>query len=117
MLSKLSISTTTTLIVIDVQKGFRDEQYWGGNRCTPELEENITMLLTTFRNAHLPIIFVKHDSIDTSSPLHPSHTGNELEDYVKPLATNNEPLLNKSVNSAFIARNDFRHKVHQQWLS
>jgi nicotinamidase-related amidase len=116
MLSELSISTTTALIVIDVQKGFRDEQYWGGNRCTPELEENITMLLTTFRNAHLPIIFVKHDSIDTSSPLHPSNAGNELEDYVKPLATNNEPLLHKSVNSAFIGT-DLEKRLQTQGTS
>jgi len=99
-----------------VQKGFRDEQYWGGNRCTPELEENITMLLTTFRNAHLPIIFVKHDSINTSSPLHPSNAGNELEDYVKPLATNNEPLLHKSVNSAFIGT-DLEKRLQTQGTS
>jgi nicotinamidase-related amidase len=102
MSSKLGISATTTLLVIDVQKGFRDEQYWGGHRCTPDLEQNITMLLTGFRTAHLPIIHAKHDSTNPSSPLHPSNAGNEVEDYAKPLSTNDEPLLHKSVNSAFI---------------
>ena len=102
MSSKLSISETTTLIVIDVQKGFRDEQYWGGNRCTPDLAENIMILLASFRKAHLPIIHVKHDSLIPTSPLHPSNAGNEIEDYAKPLATNSEPILCKSVNSAFI---------------
>jgi nicotinamidase-related amidase len=102
MSSKFDISATTTLLVIDVQKGFRNEQHWGGHRSTPDLEQNITMLLTGFRNAHLPIIHVKHDSIIPSSPLHPSNAGNEVEDYTKPLATDDEPLLHKSVNSAFI---------------
>jgi nicotinamidase-related amidase len=102
MSSKLSISATTTLIVIDVQKAFRDEQHWGGNRCTPELEDNIIMLLASFRKAHLPIIHVKHDSLLSSSPLHPSNAGNDIEDYAKPSVTNDEPLLQKTVNSAFI---------------
>ncbi len=102
MSSKLDISATTTLVVIDVQKGLRDEEYYGGHRCTPDLEQNITMLLNSFRKAHLPIIHVKHDSISPSSPLHPSKAGNEVEDYAKPLTTNNEPLLHKSVNSGFI---------------
>lgn len=105
MSSKFNISSTTTLIVIDVQKGFRDEEYWGGNRCTPDMEQNITMLLKAFREAHLPIIHVKHDSTDPDSLLHPSNAGNEVEDYAKPLATNNESLLHKSVNSGFIGTN------------
>jgi len=102
MPSKLNITPTTTLILIDVQKGFRDEQYWGGNRCTPDFEQNIAKLLTAFRGSHLPIIHIKHDSTIPTSLLHPTHSGNEIEDYAKPLSTNNEPLLHKSVNSGFI---------------
>lgn len=113
MSSKLGISTTTTLIVIDVQKGFRDEQYWGGHRCTPDLEQNITMLLSSFRKAHLPIIHVKHDSTNPSSPLRPSNAGNEVEDYTKPLSTSDEPLLHKSVNSAFIGT-DLEERLRAQ---
>lgn len=116
MPSKLNISETTALIVIDVQKGFRDEQYWGGHRCTPELEQNITMLLASFRKARLPIIHVKHDSILPSSPLHPSKAGNEIEDYAKPLSTNDELLLHKSVNSAFIGT-DLEQRLHTQNVS
>ncbi|CAF1349098.1 unnamed protein product [Rotaria sp. Silwood1] len=116
MSSKVDISTTTTLIVIDVQKGFRDEQYWGGHRCTPDLEQNITKLLTGFRKAHLPIIHVKHDSIIPTSPLRPSNAANEIEDYAKPLATNNEPLLHKSVNSAFIGT-DLEKRLREQGTS
>jgi nicotinamidase-related amidase len=113
MSSKFDISATTTLIVIDVQKGFRDEQYWGGHRCTPDLEQNITMLLTGFRTAHLTIIHVKHDSVNPSSPLHPSNAGNEVEDYAKPLSANDEPLLHKSVNSAFIGT-DLENRLRAQ---
>ena len=116
MSNKLDISTTATLILIDVQKGFHNDQYFGGHRCTPDLEQNITMLLSGFRNAHLPIIHVKHDSIIPSSPLHPSHAGNEIEDYAKPLATNNEPLLHKNVNSAFIGT-DLEKRLRAQGTS
>jgi nicotinamidase-related amidase len=116
MSTKLGISATTTLIVIDVQKGFRDEQHWGGNRCTPDLEQNITMLLSSFRKAHLPIIHVKNDSTVPSSPLHSSNAGNEVEDYATPLATNDEPLLHKTVNSAFIGT-DLEERLRAQCTS
>ncbi|CAF1476326.1 unnamed protein product [Adineta steineri] len=71
------------------------------------------MLLSSFRKAYLPIIHVKHDSSTLTSPLHPSHAGNELEDYAKPLTTNNEPLLHKSVNSAFIGT-DLEKRLREQ---
>ena len=102
MTSTLSLSSTTVLLVVDVQRGFRDQTYWGGNRSTPELEENIEMLLARFRNAHLPVIHVKHNSTIPTSPLHPSNCGNEIEAYAQPLTTNGEVLLHKTVNSAFI---------------
>ena len=116
MSAKLGISVTTTLIVIDVQKAFRDEQHWGGHRCTPELEQNITILLNSFRQAHSSIIHVKHDSMSSSSPLQPSKAGNEVEDYAQPLSTNDEALLHKSVNSAFIGT-DLEERLRAQKTS
>ena len=83
MTSKISLTRSVALVVIDVQKAFRDPSHWGGNRCTPELEENIAQLLASFRKAQLPIIHIKHDSVDPTSPLRPSQPGNEIEDYAQ----------------------------------
>ena len=113
MSTKVAISSTTTLLVVDVQKAFRDENHWGGHRSTPDLEQNITRLLQSFRQAHLPIIHVKHDSIESSCPLQPSKAGNEIEEYAKPLSTNDEPLLHKSTNSAFIGT-DLEQRLRAQ---
>ncbi|CAF1234233.1 unnamed protein product [Adineta steineri] len=81
------------------------------------MEENITILLSSFRKAHLPIIHIKHDSSALTSAFHSSQAGNELEDYAKPLTTNNEPLLHKSVNSAFIGTDLEKHLREQGTLS
>ena len=43
------------LILIDIQKGFEDIQYWGGQRNNPEAEENASKLLELWRNHSLQI--------------------------------------------------------------
>ena len=116
MSSTLSIDSSTALLIIDVQKGFRDESIWGGNRSTPDLEENIQILLAHFRQAHFPIIHVKHDSTTFTSPLYPSKPGNEIEDYTKPPLTNDEPILHKNVNSAFIGT-DLEERLREMNVS
>lgn len=32
-------------VLIDVQKGFEDRSYWGGNRNNPAMEANVARLL------------------------------------------------------------------------
>ena len=86
------------LILIDVQKGF-DESYWG-TRNNPALLQNIEKLLSTWRAHALPVIHVKHMSTEPDSPLRPNYSGNEFMDIASPTA--NEPIFEKTVNSAFI---------------
>ena len=74
MTSKISLTTSVMLLLIDVQKAFRDPSHWDGNRCTPELEENISQLSASSRKAKLPIIHIKHDSVDPTSPWDPVET-------------------------------------------
>ena len=88
------------LILVDIQKGFEIEDYFGGNRNNPEAEENAKALLTLWREHKLPIFHVKHNSIFSDSPLRQGQPGNEFHEKVKPLA--GEPVIGKSVNSAFI---------------
>ncbi|GAC1445820.1 MAG: cysteine hydrolase family protein [Chloroflexota bacterium] len=93
-----TIGPNTALIVVDVQQGF-DEEYWGV-RNNPQAEENIARLLSAWRRTCRPIFHIKHDSRNPKSPLHPRSLGNEIKSAVQPQG--DEPLLSKSVNSAFI---------------
>ncbi|MEP7256047.1 MAG: cysteine hydrolase family protein [Ferruginibacter sp.] len=88
------------LILIDIQKGFDNIEYWGGQRNNPGAEENAGELLGLWRENDLPIFHIKHCSSNPASLLHETNAGNEFKDLVKPI--NNEPVIKKNVNSAFI---------------
>jgi nicotinamidase-related amidase len=91
------------LILIDIQKGFGNIEYWGGERNNPTAEENASELLRLWRDSDLPVFHIKHCSSNPASLLHESNEGNEFKDLVKPLR--NEPVIKKNVNSAFIGTN------------
>jgi len=88
------------LILIDIQKGFQNVEYWGGQRNNLGAEKNASELLKLWRDNHLPIFHINHCSTNPSSPLNEANEGNEFNDLVKPI--NDEPIIKKNVNSAFI---------------
>lgn len=92
------------LVVIDVQRGFDDTAWWG-RRDNPGCEDNIAALLTAWRDRHRPVVLVRHDSTDPSSPLHPDSAGNAFKDGVD---GDHDLLVVKHVNSAFHGRPDLR---------
>jgi nicotinamidase-related amidase len=55
------------LILIDIQKGFDNIQYWGGQRNNPDAEENASELLKLWRANNLPIFHIKHCSSNPTS--------------------------------------------------
>jgi nicotinamidase-related amidase len=85
------------LVVVDVQQGFGDAAYWG-TRNNPDCDDNIRSLVEHWSAEGRPLVYVRHDSSDPSSPLHPSSPGNQLKDYLRA-----EPdlVVHKSVNSSF----------------
>lgn len=93
----IPLSDDAVLVVVDVQNGFRDLDYWGA-RDNPDAERNIAALLAEWRARERPIVFVRHDSENPSSPLHPGAPGNTFQDVIT-----GEPdlLASKSVNSSF----------------
>lgn len=86
------------LLIIDVQKGL-DEPVWG-TRNNPHAEANMVRLLAAWRRTARPVVHVQHMSTSPTSPLRPGYPGNAIKDEVAPRV--DEPLFQKSVNSAFI---------------
>ncbi|MBN8856045.1 MAG: cysteine hydrolase [Sphingobacteriales bacterium 50-39] len=88
------------LILVDIQKGFDNIEYWGGQRNNPCAEENASHILQLWRANDLPIFHIQHCSSNPASPLHEGNAGNAFKDEVKPRG--GEAIIKKSVNSAFI---------------
>jgi nicotinamidase-related amidase len=86
------------LIVVDVQRGFDDEAYWGP-RDNPACEANVERLIAAARERGDAVVFVRHDSDEPDSPLRPGQAGNAFKDCVT-----GEPdlLVTKTVNAAFL---------------
>lgn len=90
------------LIVIDVQKAFDESDFWGP-RNNPLCDENITDLITHWVTSGAPLVYVRHDSSESGSPLAPGSHGHAFKDYLVALP---DVLITKSVNSAFLGEPD-----------
>ncbi|MEO6539803.1 MAG: cysteine hydrolase family protein [Ferruginibacter sp.] len=88
------------LILIDIQKGFDNIAYWGGQRNNPDAENNAAELLELWRKNDLPVFHIQHCSSIPTSLLNEINAGNAFKDIVKP--ADGEPIIKKNVNSAFI---------------
>lgn len=96
------------LLLVDVQKAF-DDLRMGANRNNAAAERNIARLLEAWRRSRRPVVHVRHMSREPQSPLRPGLPGNEFRDEARPLS--GEPVLEKSVNSAFIGT-DLEQRLH-----
>lgn len=85
------------LIVVDVQRGFDDADFWGP-RDNPDCEANIARLLQAWRTVGWPVVFVRHDSVEAGSPLATGTPGNAFSDIITGTP---DLLVRKQVNSAF----------------
>lgn len=88
----------TALLVIDVQKGLDEPSL--GKRSNPDAEANIARLLSAWRDRALPIVHVRHCSVEPHSALRPELPGNAFKDEARPLP--GEKRFDKSTNSAFV---------------
>lgn len=91
----LQFDARTALIPIDVQTAF---DLPASNN--PAMEAHGLRLLSAWRDAGLPLIHVRHDSIKPGSPFAPGLPGNALRPGYAPIG--DEPLVTKTVNAAFI---------------
>lgn len=86
------------LIVIDMQRGFDDLDFWGPT-ANPDCAANVAALVAAWERAGEPIVVVRHDSRGKGSPLHPDAPGNTLVPEVA--AVTPALFLTKHENSAF----------------
>jgi nicotinamidase-related amidase len=99
----LAETSAPALILIDIQKAFEDEEYWGGTRNNPNAEINAKRLLDYWRTNNLPLFHIQHISLDPDARHGINSTGHKFMDIVEPLP--GEKIIQKSVNSSFISTN------------
>lgn len=90
--------TNAVLLPVDMQQAF-DLPKWPP-RWNEAVDANGLALLDAWRSRGLPLIHVRHDSIAPGSSLAPGQPGNAFRPGFGP--RNGEPVVSKSVNSAFI---------------
>lgn len=109
---KPASSTTTAVVLVDIQESFSLMVRQGSERSTPSFESNVSNLLQAARayndaqveSKHIQIIHIHHHSKDSNSPLHLSKKlAIAPASYATPLSS--EPVLTKDVNSSFIGTN------------
>ncbi len=87
-----------TLIVVDVQLAFEHPR-WGA-RNNPDAEDNVAVLLAHWRREGQRVIHIQHRNSNPSGLFHPDNPGFQPKPQAAPLAS--EPVITKTVNSAFI---------------
>jgi len=110
----ISIADRPALILMDFQKAFDNIAYWGGQRNNENAEANAAELLKIWRDKKLPIFHIKHCSSNQNSPLNEKNEGNEFKAEVAPI--DGEPIIKKSVSSAFIGT-DLKERLDSEKIS
>ncbi len=89
------------LIVVDVQQALDDPKW--GPRNNPNAERAIAALLAAWREEGLPIVHIRHDSVEPGSPYRPERPGHAFKAEARPLE--GETIIGKSAHSAFVGAN------------
>jgi nicotinamidase-related amidase len=91
---------SSALIVIDVQKAFDHLEAAGLRRNNPNAVQQVSRLLAEFRSKRATIIHIRHAGVAATSYFCPEGPGFLVQDEARELP--GEPVIVKSVNSAFI---------------
>ncbi len=94
----MRLPSDATLIVVDVQRAIDDPRW--GPRNNPGAEIAIAALVAVWRQEALPIVHIRHDSIEPGSPYAPGSPGHAFKPEAQPLE--GEIVIGKRAHSAFI---------------
>jgi nicotinamidase-related amidase len=95
-----SPTSTTALIVVDVQRAFDQWEAAGKRRNNPQAVDRIAELLAAFRANRAPIFHIRHEGTRPNSSFLPGGAGYPVKDEAREIE--GEPVIVKRVNSAFI---------------
>ncbi|WP_329412415.1 cysteine hydrolase [Streptomyces sp. NBC_00704] len=115
----MDIAENAALVVVDVQKGFEELEYWGA-RNNPGADDNIAALVDAWQGSGRPVVFVRHDSEKPGSPLRRGYEGNGFKEYVEERrgkGAGAELFVTKTVNSAFLGTPDLGAWLTAQGIS
>src|ERR1700730_13069941 len=90
----------TALIVIDVQRGFAEQDAAGRGRNNPDALNRIVDLLAAFRARGLAIFHIRQASPEPNAVFRPERPGFQVIEAAGEMP--GEPVIVKNVNSAFI---------------
>ena len=86
------------LILVDLQRAIDDARW--GPRNNPDAERTIAALVAAWREEGLPIVHIRHDSVEPDSPYRPDRPGHAFRPETAPLT--GEAVVGKSGHSAFV---------------
>ncbi|HEX9170736.1 MAG TPA: cysteine hydrolase family protein [Roseiarcus sp.] len=94
----MRLPADAVLIIVDMQEAIDDPRW--GPRNNLHAETNVAALLAAWRAERLPLIHVRHDSVERDSPYAPDAPGHRFKPCAAPL--DGETVVGKNANSAFI---------------
>ena len=94
----MRLPADAVLIVIDMQEAIDDPRW--GPRNNPGAEANIAALIAAWRAERLPLVHIRHDSVEPGSPYAPERPGHRFKPCAAPLE--GETVVGKNANSAFV---------------
>jgi nicotinamidase-related amidase len=86
------------LLIIDMQQAIDDPKW--GPRNNPGAERAIAALIAAWRAEQLPIVHIRHDSVEPGSPYRPERPGAAFKAETRP--REGETVIAKSAHSAFV---------------
>ncbi len=107
----MTLPRNAALIVVDVQKAF-DHPRWG-QRNNPDAEANVSRLLKGWRDTERPVIHIQHRNTTPGRLFSEGEPGSEVKPEAAP--RDDEPVLYKRVNSAFIGT-DLEQRLRAQGI-
>jgi len=100
-------------IVIDIQKGLDDYEFWGP-RDNPACETDIVSIVGRWRFRRWPLALVQHGSYNQELPLASGSPGGEFKDLVTGAP---DLLARRKMNSSFYGTPDLHARLRAERMS
>ena len=94
----MRLPSDAVLMLVDLQQAIDDPRW--GPRNNPGAEQAIGALLAVWREEGLPIVHVRHDSVEPDSPYRPDRPSHAFKRETAPEP--GEPVIGKRGHSAFV---------------